>query len=97
MIRPDPFHSGRMRGYLFALALFLASCGGGENNPPVSVAVDPPAVTLTPSIARFAYAANSESNNVSMFTIDSATGALTSIGVIAAGNQPRSVKTTGAQ
>src|SRR5216684_2794795 len=57
---------------------------------PASVAVDPS--------GRFAYVANAEhfggiggTGNVSMYTIDVTTGALTSIGTIAAGSNPPSV------
>src|SRR5713101_4660352 len=57
---------------------------------PASVAVDPS--------GRFAYAASAElsggiggTGNVSMYTIDVTTGALTSIGTIAAGSNPLSV------
>ena len=50
---------------------------------PASVVVDP--------TGKFAYAANSGSNDISMYTIDATTGALTSIGTIAAGADPVSV------
>jgi len=49
----------------------------------MSVAVDPS--------GKFAYVANLNSNDVSMYTIDVTTGALTSIGTIAAGSNPSSV------
>jgi 6-phosphogluconolactonase (cycloisomerase 2 family) len=52
-------------------------------NGPTSVALDP--------ADKFAYVANSASNNVSMYTIDATTGALTSTGTIAAGTTPVSV------
>ena len=48
-----------------------------------SVAADP--------ASNFAYVTNSGSNNVSMYTINGTTGALTSIGTIAAGTGPASV------
>lgn len=38
--------------------------------------------------SRFAYAANSGSNNVTMYAIDPATGALTGLGSVPAGSQP---------
>ena len=50
---------------------------------PVSVAVDPG--------GKFAYVANSVSNNVSMYAINATTGDLTSTGTIAAGTNPVSV------
>jgi YVTN family beta-propeller protein len=50
---------------------------------PVSVAVD--------LAGKFAYVANSGSNDVSMYTIKATTGALTSTGTIAAGTKPSSV------
>ena len=40
---------------------------------------------------KFAYVTNSSSNDVSMYTINATTGALTSIGTIAAGTDPVSV------
>ncbi len=46
------------------------------------------AVTYTPT---FAYVANQNSNNVSMYAINATTGALTSTGAVAAGTQPVSV------
>jgi 6-phosphogluconolactonase len=49
----------------------------------VSVAIDPS--------GKFAYVANNGSNDLSMYTINAATGALTSIGTIAAGITPGSV------
>jgi len=50
---------------------------------PISIAVDP--------TGTFAYVANSGSNDVSMYTINATTGALTSIGMIATGTDPVSV------
>ena len=45
---------------------------------------------------KFAYVANNGSNDVSAYTINAATGALTSIGApVAAGTNPNSVTTTG--
>lgn len=43
------------------------------------------------TVPRFAYAANSGSNDVTMYTVDPATGLLTKLGSIAAGSQPYSV------
>src|SRR5579884_1679133 len=44
-------------------------------------------------IPRFAYVANSDSNDITMYTVDAATGALTRIGSIAAAGEPYSVTT----
>ena len=51
----------------------------------IVVGADPSAVP------RFAYAANSDSNDVTMYTVDPASGLLTRLGSIAAGSQPYSV------
>ncbi len=62
----------------------LASIGtiaAGTN--PVSVVADP--------ASKFAYVANSGSNDVSMYSTNVTTGALTSLGTIAAGTDPTSV------
>ncbi|MGB8522092.1 MAG: beta-propeller fold lactonase family protein [Candidatus Acidiferrales bacterium] len=40
---------------------------------------------------KFAYVANFNSNDVSMYTINATTGALTSMGTIAAGQSPTSI------
>jgi len=62
----------------------LASVGTIDaGTDPLSVAIDPG--------GKFAYVANSGSNDVSMYTIDATTGNLTSIGSIAAGTSPYSV------
>ncbi|MDC4206522.1 MAG: beta-propeller fold lactonase family protein [Candidatus Manganitrophus sp.] len=45
----------------------------------------------TSTLPRFAYAANSASNDVTMYTVDPASGLLTRIGSIAAGTEPYSV------
>lgn len=50
---------------------------------PISIAIDP--------FGRFAYVANSDSNDVSMYTINATTGALTSIGPVAVGTNPSCV------
>ncbi len=50
---------------------------------PISVAVEP--------TGRFVYVANLNSNNVSVFAINAATGALTSLGAVAAGTGPASL------
>jgi 6-phosphogluconolactonase (cycloisomerase 2 family) len=50
-----------------------------------------PASVVTDPASKFAYVANSGSNDVSMYSIDATTGALTSIGTMAAGNEPTSM------
>jgi 6-phosphogluconolactonase (cycloisomerase 2 family) len=50
----------------------------------------PRSVTVDPS-GKFAYVTNQTSNDVSAYTINSTTGALTSVGVFAAGTLPLSV------
>jgi len=68
-----------------ALNSIGASVAAGTN--PDSVAVDPS--------GRFAYVVNQSSNDISMYTIDSITGALTPAGTIAAGTAPASVAIAG--
>ena len=63
-----------------SLTLTIAATGGVS---PHSIAVDP--------TGNFAYVANSGSNNISMYTINTTTGVLTLIGMIAAGIGPASV------
>jgi 6-phosphogluconolactonase (cycloisomerase 2 family) len=54
---------------------------------------DNSAITTT-TYKSYAYVANGDSNNVSAYAIDSATGALTSIGTpVAAGTQTQSIVT----
>jgi len=59
------------------------------------IELDPASVAVAPDpsgkFGKFAYVANSGSNNVSMYTIDATTGILQSIGTIAAGLTPNSV------
>ena len=57
---------------------------------PISRHIGGPPVAVDPT-GKFAYVANSGSNDVSMYTIDTTTGTLTSIGPIAAGTGPTSV------
>ena len=56
----------------------------------IATGTDPGSVAVDPS-GKFAYVANSGSNDVSMYTIEATTGALGSIGTIAAGTDPVSV------
>jgi 6-phosphogluconolactonase len=58
----------------------------GTNPSSVAVAPDP-----TGKFGKFAYVANYGSNSVSMYSIDTATGALAPIGTVAAGSSPVSV------
>src|SRR5690348_18182000 len=86
----EPMASGpqlRLSGIL-ALWILVTGCGGGGGGfqPPPS---PNPSPSRTP---RFAYVANVGSNNVSMYTIDASTGALTSIGTIPAGMNPNGVR-----
>ncbi len=79
-----------------AITVFNPAPGGGSSNSlafnigpgPVSVAVAP-----DPSgrFGKFAYVANVNSKNVSMYTINATTGALTSIGTIDAELSPSAV------
>ena len=81
---------------LFALATLTAWGGGGGGNStfppsPVAAGTVPSSVIVDPS-GKFAYVANVLSNDVSAYTINATTGALTSIGApVAAGTNPLSV------
>src|SRR5262249_8016287 len=54
---------------------------------PFAAGTNPVSVTIDPS-ARFVYVGNGTSNNISMYTINTPTGALTSIGTVATGAGP---------
>ena len=56
--------------------------------------MNPSSVTVDPS-GRFAYVTNANSDDVSAYTIDPATGALTAAGTFAAGGAPKSAITIG--
>ena len=79
-----------------AITVFNPAPGGGSSNSfafnigpgPVSVAVAP---DPSGKFGKFAYVANINSKNVSMYTINATTGALTSIGTIAAELSPSAV------
>src|SRR5882724_483626 len=79
-----------------AITVFNPAPGGGSSKSlafsigvgPVSVAV---AADSSGMFGKFVYVANANSNNVSMYTIDATTGALTSTGTIAAGTSPASL------
>ena len=75
-----------------AVSMYSINAANGDLTPigtipagtnPASVAVDP--------MGKFAYVANTGSNDVSMYNIHATTGALTSMGPIAAGTGPVSV------
>jgi 6-phosphogluconolactonase len=77
-----------------AVSVFNPLPGGGSSNSltftiaigsvsPESVAVDP--------TGKFAYVANSTTDNVSMYTVNTTTGILTPNGMIAAGSNPVSI------
>jgi YVTN family beta-propeller protein len=83
----------RMADLVFEnLNLFVHLTGTGTagttTGRPTSVAVAP---DPSGQFGKFVYVANSGSDTISMFTIDAATGALTSAGTIAAGTDPGSV------
>src|SRR5882724_2841698 len=69
--------------------------GASSNSVAFSIGVGPVSVAVAadPSgkFGKFVYVANANSNNVSMYTIDATTGALTSTGTIAAGTSPSSL------
>ncbi len=68
-------------------------CSGGAlvcNGSNFIAGTSPYSVTVDPS-GKFVYAANNVSNNVSAYTIDTVTGALTNVGSVAAGTNPVSV------
>ena len=69
-------------GALTSIGTIAAGIIAAEPDP-ISMAVDP--------AGKFAYVTNSGSNDVSMYTIDATTGALTFIGSIAAGTDPVSI------
>ncbi|MEK7702930.1 MAG: beta-propeller fold lactonase family protein, partial [Nitrospirota bacterium] len=61
----------------------------------VAAGAYPISVTVDPS-GQFAYAANDGSDNISVYTINQTTGALTAGTAVAAGTNPSSIITTGA-
>lgn len=77
-----------------AVTVFNPAPGGGSSNTlTFTVAtggVNPDSVAVDPT-GKFAYVANSGTNNISMFTINSTTRALTFVGRVAAGIGPSSV------
>ena len=79
---------------LSALALFsvivITACGGGGDDTPQATGTKPASVAVNPS-GKFAYAANWGSNDISVYTINATTGALTAGTAVAAGTNPSSV------
>jgi len=67
-----------------------AMTGALTSTGTIAAGEDPVAVAVAPA-GRFAYVANSGSDDVSMYTIDATTGAFASMGTIAAGTDPVSV------
>ena len=64
--------------------------GAPVDNVAVNCVTGPTSVTVDPS-GKFVYAANSLSNNISIYTIDTSTGALAYVTSVAAGSSPASV------
>jgi YVTN family beta-propeller protein len=58
-----------------------ATTGGLTPSGSIATGLSPTSIAIHPS-GKFAYVTNSGSNSVSMYSIDSATGALTLIGTI---------------
>jgi len=81
---------------LSALALFFivifTACGGNSDSTTTVVPAgkSPSSVAVDPS-GKFAYTANWGSNNISVYTINATTGALTAGTAVAAGTNPNSV------
>lgn len=76
---------GRVSMYTINASTGMLTSAGtiGAGTNPVSVAVDP--------TGKFAYVANSGSNDVSMYSIDTTTGILSSLGPIVGATSPSSV------
>jgi len=84
---------GGVGGYVSMYAIDPATGALASIGPPVSAygyGAYPGSVTVAP-FGKFAYVTNSGSNNVSMYTINSSTGSLTLMGMIAAGLSPTSI------
>ena len=79
---------GWFRGLLLACiytlgVLGIVASGGGGGSGGITMPL--------PIVPKFAYVANSNSNTVSMYTVDSSTGNLRHNGYVAAGTNPQSV------
>ncbi len=81
-----------------AITVFSPAPGGGSSKSltfSIVTGVGPLSVAVAPDpsgrFGKFAYVANSTSNNVSMYTINPTTGTLEAVGTIAAGTGPVSV------
>jgi len=85
-------------GDVSAYAIYAATGALTSICAPVAAVSEPTSVSVDPS-GKFVYVTNSSNgvngNSVSVFSIDTATGALTSAGTATAGTNPASVATTG--
>jgi len=77
------------------VAAYSITPGSGAltlSGSPVAAGLLPASIVLDPS-GQFAYVANDNSNDISVYAVDSTTGALTPVSgsPFAAGNQPRSI------
>ena len=79
-------------GFTGSVSVYATTSGTGVLTylRTISAGTDPVAIAVDPT-GKFAYVANSGSNDVSMYSIDTNSGFLSSIGTIAAGTQPASV------
>lgn len=90
LIQPDGTYTAPAAAGVYHLV--AASQADPAKNATVTVTVASDSVSPEPVLTpRFAYVANSISNDVTMHTIDPATGALTKIGAVAAGKEPYTI------
>jgi 6-phosphogluconolactonase (cycloisomerase 2 family) len=79
------------------LSGFSIDGGNGSLSPlsgsPYTTGADPLSVAMDSS-GKFIYVANNRSNNISAFSVNSTTGALSSIGTYASGSGPNGITTT---
>ena len=84
----------KIRLRLWALALFsvimITACGCGGSDTPRATGLNPASVAVDPSW-KFVYVANCGSNDISAYTINVTTGALTAGTAVVAGTNPASV------
>src|SRR3989339_1612826 len=83
----------RLSALVLFFVLVMAACGGGgDDSAPKGVATGayPALITIDPS-GKFAYVANWGSNDISVYRIDAATGALTAGTTVAAAVKPASI------
>lgn len=96
--------------FIVNVAITARGGGDGGNTPVTASAIDPEPITgydmelpsfstlapVSSPVPRFAYVANRDSPEISVYTINTGTGALTAVGTaVAAGQWPNSVTTTG--